>query len=213
MTPRLIIRDFFPEDADALYEYLSDPEVTRYEPYEPFSRGKARFEARARSLNKAYRAVALRDDASIPGIGAPGVYHTEPVRWGRVIGNLYIERHAFDMREIGFVFARQYWGQGYARESAEAAISAAFEDGAHRICAECCTLNERSWRLMERLGMRREGCTLKSVALGKDEGGNPVWYDTYTYAVLDEEWQDAHVLKRPLWCKWQGHPVPHSPIG
>ena len=33
VTPRLLIRDFMPQDDEELYEYLSDPEVTRFEPY------------------------------------------------------------------------------------------------------------------------------------------------------------------------------------
>ena len=50
VTPRLLLRNFEPGDAEALYEYLSDPEVVRYEPYEPFSRAMAEFEAHARAL-------------------------------------------------------------------------------------------------------------------------------------------------------------------
>ena len=42
---------------------------------------------------------------------------------------------------------------------------------------------------MERLGMRREGEWKKNVFFFRDENGNPLWKDTYQYAVLVEEWK------------------------
>ena len=59
-------------------------------------------------------------------------------------------------RSAGFSI-RGYHGQGYATEAANAMLDLAFGPGdIHRVAARCDVRNEASWRLMERLGMRRE---------------------------------------------------------
>lgn len=40
---------------------------------------------------------------------------------------------------------------------------------------------------VERLGMRREGTFLQNVYFFEDESGNPIWKDTYQYAILRSE--------------------------
>ena len=60
--------------------------------------------------------------------------------------------------EIGWRIAEQYWGQGIAREAAEASIAWGWANTARpRIAAWTVIANSRSWGLMERLGMRRRG--------------------------------------------------------
>jgi RimJ/RimL family protein N-acetyltransferase len=82
---------------------------------------------------------------------------------------------------------------GYATESAEAVIKEAFENlGARRIIAMCNPNNEPSWRLLERLGMRREGHLIKNIYFKKDAAGNPIWQSTYEYAILIDEWRALH---------------------
>jgi RimJ/RimL family protein N-acetyltransferase len=61
--------------------------------------------------------------------------------------------------------------------------------GAHRIESHCHPENERSWRLLERLGMRREGHHLRSVFLRWAPDGSPEWCDSLDYALLREEWE------------------------
>jgi RimJ/RimL family protein N-acetyltransferase len=57
--------------------------------------------------------------------------------------------------EIGWRLARHAWGQGYAREAAAATLDWGWAQGMPRIAAITVPANVRSWRLMERLGMRR----------------------------------------------------------
>lgn len=58
---------------------------------------------------------------------------------------------------IGWLLGRQYQGQGLATEAARALMTYGFDHlGLHRIAARTGSDNERSWRLMERIGMRRE---------------------------------------------------------
>lgn len=170
-TDRLVLRPFKASDAMDLYEYLSDPEVTSFEPYDPFTLDESRQEAEHRSKNPNFWAVCLKDS-------------------GKVIGNLYFEGQDFETYEIGFVFNRNYQKQGYALESCKAMLEYAFRTlHARRIIAYCSTANKNSWNLMERLGMRREGCFLQNVTFKKDKDGNPIYFDSYEYAILKQEYK------------------------
>ena len=81
--------------------------------------------------------------------------------------------------EIGWVFHRAYWGNGYATEAASAVLDCAFGRlGLRRVYASCDVRNVGSWRVMEKLGMSREGYSIKDK-LQKGE-----WRDSYLYAIL-----------------------------
>ena len=97
---------------------------------------------------------------------------------------MYLGKRDFDSLEIGFVFNSQYQHHGYAMESCEKLIALAFDAGVHRIYAECDPENENSWRLLKRLGFSREAHLRQNVYFWKDEQGNPIWKDTYIYAIL-----------------------------
>ena len=62
-------------------------------------------------------------------------------------------------------------------------IGNAFGKGFHRVCAECDPRNERSWKLLEKAGMRRETHFRQNIYFRRDANGAPVWKDTYVYAV------------------------------
>lgn len=170
-TERLLIRKFQPTDWLDLYEYLSQAEVVQYEPYDVFTQEQAKEEAINRSNNSNFWAVCLKDT-------------------GKLIGNIYLATAAFDTWELGYVFNKDYQRKGYATEAAKALVNDLFvRCNAHRVVAMCNPLNITSWKLLERLGMRREGCLVKNIWFFKDDNGNPLWQDTYEYAVLKEEWQ------------------------
>lgn len=166
-TERLILRRFCKSDLQDLYEYLSDEEVVRFEPYKPMDLQEVENTLNWRISTEEMLAVELKAS-------------------GKLIGNVYLGQRDFEARELGFVFNRQYWGHGYARESCEALIQQAFATGVHRIYAECDPENVHSWRLLEKLGFRREGYLRENVYFWKDEQGNPVWKDTLVYAILNE---------------------------
>lgn len=87
------------------------------------------------------------------------------------------------------IFNRKYQGLGYATEGVRAILDNAFTNlGARRVTAMCNPINASSWRLLERLKFRREGHLVKNVYFKKDENNNPIWQDTYEYAILSEEW-------------------------
>ncbi|HOM01683.1 MAG TPA: GNAT family protein [Acetivibrio sp.] len=172
-TDRLIIRRFSPDDWKDLYEYLSKEQVVRYEPYGIFTEEDCKNEAVKRSSNEAFWAVCLKVN-------------------NKLIGNVYFnqqEPKEFLNWEIGYVFNPQYYGNGYATESCRAVIDYGFKNlKARRIVAMCNPENIASWKLLERLNMRREGHLLKNIFFKRDEMGECIWVDTYEYAILKEEW-------------------------
>jgi RimJ/RimL family protein N-acetyltransferase len=85
--------------------------------------------------------------------------------------------------DLGWVLHPQHTGHGYATEAVQALLKVAFTDlGLRRVTASCFADNEGSWRLMERLGMRRE-----TYALAESLHRSGRWLDSMVYALLAEE--------------------------
>lgn len=86
--------------------------------------------------------------------------------------------------ELGWVLDPAHTGHGYATEAVRELLRYCFQDlGVRRVTANCFLDNDTSWRLMERVGMRRE---LHAVRESLHRSGR--WLDTVGYAILDEEW-------------------------
>ena len=166
-TNRLILRKYGTADLQDLYEYLSDPEVVKFEPYKPMTREEVEENLAWRISTDEMIAVELKENH-------------------KMIGNIYLGKREFDSLELGYAFHRAYWGKGYAHESTQALLEQAFQQGVHRIYAECDPLNFASWKLLERLGFQREAFFRKNVFFWKDEDGISIWKDTYVYAKLKE---------------------------
>ncbi len=164
-TDRLILRRYMKEDLQDLYEYLSNPEVVKYEPYKPMSMKEVEDNLNWRISTEEMIAVELKTNR-------------------KMIGNVYLGKRDFEALEIGYVFHRDYWGQGYVKESCNTLINEAFRNGIHRIYAECDPENTSSWKLLEALGFTREAFLRQNVYFWKDEDGKPIWKDTFIYSRL-----------------------------
>ncbi|KQW50968.1 GCN5 family acetyltransferase [Nocardioides sp. Root1257] len=87
--------------------------------------------------------------------------------------------------ELGWVLDPAYAGRGYATEAVRALLRYCFDDlGVRRVVANCFLDNDASWRLMERVGMRRE-----THAIAESLHRSGVWLDTVGYALLANEWK------------------------
>lgn len=119
---------------------------------------------------------------------------------GRVIGDLMLrvedawaqreiaDRARGTQAELGWVIDPEFAGKGYATEAVRALLRVSFEElGLRRVVAACFVDNESSWRLMERVGMRRE---LHAVGDALHRSG--AWLDTYGCAMLASEWAQTH---------------------
>jgi RimJ/RimL family protein N-acetyltransferase len=170
-TDRLLLRPFDTNDLDDVFAYRRLPEVNRYLYSEPSTREETR-----ENLAKWTAQDQITEDGNSLALAV--------TLDGQVIGEADLKLRSGEHRqgEIGYIFNPAFQGKGYAREAAEALLALGFEDlGLHRIVAECEVRNEPSWRLMERLGMRREA-HFRHHELFKGE-----WADCLVYAMLAEE--------------------------
>lgn len=171
-TPRLVIRSMGAEHARTLAAYRSEPEVARYQSWDaPFTLAQARaFVAGMAGLDPVSpgRWVQLAIEADGAHVGDVAVRVDEDGRQARV----------------GITLAGDAQGRGWGTEALGAVLDGLFAAGLHRVVADCDVRNEASWRLLERVGMRREAHRRRS-SFWKGE-----WFDEYEYAVLAEEWRD-----------------------
>ena len=85
--------------------------------------------------------------------------------------------------EIGWLIDKHFWGQGYGTDVGCALLKYGFDVlNLRRIIAACHADNHASYRLMEKIGMRREAHFVKEKLYGAD------WCDRFQYAILQEEW-------------------------
>lgn len=141
-TPRLTLREFVPEDIDALARVLSDAETMRYYPA-PFDRaGVEDWIARSR------RRYAT---------DGTGLWAQELRATGELIGDCGIIKQDVEgdyFYEIGYHLRRDMWGRGLATEAARACRDWAFTNLAiDRVISLIRPENERSRRVAERNGM------------------------------------------------------------
>jgi RimJ/RimL family protein N-acetyltransferase len=174
-TARLAIRPATEEDLPGIFEYRRLPEVAEWLPRHPrtFESWLLTLDARG-MLGSTF--VVERD-----GVPVGDLYLRVEDAWAQAE---VAEQAKGKQAEIGWILDPAHQGQGYASEAVRALLAHCFEDlGLHRVTAICFTDNEASWRLMERVGMRRESHSVRE-SLHRSRG----WLDSYTYALLEDEW-------------------------
>jgi RimJ/RimL family protein N-acetyltransferase len=173
-TERLILRPFNRGDVDAVFAYRQREDVARFLFDNPMTR-----ETCAEAVQARIRQVSLVEEDDRITLAV------ERRQAGDLIGEItLIWRSVADRQgEVGYILNPDFHGRGYATEAVRALVGmgfAAFD--LHRIYARCNTLNAASYRLMERLGMRREA-HFREHKLVKGS-----WDDEYIYAILAREW-------------------------
>lgn len=166
-TERLLLRKFEEKDYDDLYEFLSQRKEDEFEAYPDITYENGREHLKYRVESDEFFAIVLKENE-------------------KVIGNVYFGNRDFDAKEVGYIVNKRYQRKGYASEAIQAVIEDGFEHKVHRVFAECDPRNECSWKLLEHLGFEREACFKQNVFFRKDENGNPLWQDTYVYALLNK---------------------------
>jgi RimJ/RimL family protein N-acetyltransferase len=167
-TPRLLIRQFEPGDWAAVHAYMSDPAVTEFLPQGLLNEQQT----------QAFVAENAGDEASnFALVLKPG---------GELIGHMpFHPWYAPRTFEVGWAVHRTHQRQGYATEAARELLRHGFHDlGLHRIIATCQPQNAPSWRVAEKLGMRREAHFQQCI-----QRDDSTWWDEYFYALLGEEWR------------------------
>ena len=166
-TSRLRLRPIAAGDWPAIFAYMSDPRVTAFLP-------------QGRLDEEASRAFALKH-SSDEGEALAVIEKKS----GQMIGHMPFHRwFAPETFEIGWAFNHAHHGKGYATEAGQALLAHAFETlKAHRVIATCQPENVASWRVAEKLGLRREAHF--RAALYRAPG---IWWDEFFYALLAEEY-------------------------
>lgn len=165
-TERTVLREFYPEDAYDLHEILGDAITMEYiePPYD--------FEKTEKFLQ----------EFCIARKGALAAVHKGN---RKVIGYVLFHPLEREVYEIGWIFNRSYWRQGYGFEACGALVQYAFSAlSVHKICAET-TDAVKSAGLMRKLGMRLEGVQRRQTV---DHRG--AWVDLHLYGLLREDLPD-----------------------
>jgi len=168
-TERLRLRKVKPADAEAIFrEYAQDPEVTKYVSWHAHkdieeTREYVRMCLLAWDVGKAFHWIIERLEDK------------------QVIG-MMIARVAGEKWELGYVLARECWGQGYMTEAVKGIIAWALrQKDIYRIWAVSDVDNIGSARVMEKAGMQREG-VLRRWSVHPNISADP--RDSYCYAIV-----------------------------
>jgi len=167
-TVRLLLRPFELTDVDDVWAYASDSEVARYRPLpDPYTRNDA-----TEFVHRQMRTDWSRNPEFAIVYGQQVVGGT----------SLHVNPE-HETGELGYLLGRCWWGQGLATEAARALVDWGFRHfRLHKVYARAHVDNTRSWRVMERLGMTREG-VLRGHWKMRDEHVDLVYY-----AVFRDEW-------------------------
>ena len=170
-TARLKIRPYSDADIPELLPLIGTREVaaTTLRIAHPYTEQDARaFLELAKEPDKMWLAITLRTD-------------------GRQIGGMGLRLDPQHLHaELGYWLGVPYWGQGYATEAAREMLRYGFEDlGLHRVFASHFKHNPTSGRILQKIGMRHEGCQREHMRKWDQ------FVDSELYGILRQEW-DSH---------------------
>ncbi len=148
-TKRLLIREFLESDFDQVHAYAQDPEVCRYMPWGPNDV----------AATKAYLDLVLSQqrDEKRDAYEMAICHLTDP---GFVIGGVGMRLKSETDRsaDLGYILRRSEWGKGIVTEAATALLNHGFSAfNRHRIWATADVDNIGSQKVLEKIGMQREG--------------------------------------------------------
>ena len=169
-TERLLLRPWCWRDVSDVVAYANDVEWARYLPIpQPYGEEDASRFVAAQLFFDVRQQFAWAIEAD-----------------GRAVGGINVRFFAeHRVAEMGWSVARALWGRGLTTEAARAVLRAVFEGEprVQRVRSNADVRNAGSWRIMEKLGMKREG-VLRGDRFVRDE---PV--DAAHYAILRSEWR------------------------
>ncbi len=188
-TERLVLRPFRESDASDVLEYRSGPLPHCFASLKLDSPEEARAEMLKRGADTEYCfAIVLKESGKVIGeIDAePSTYEPPGLRSKKTA-----PLPPPDTYSPCWMLNAAYQGSGYAYEAAYAFFDYLFtRKGVRRIFAYVDDYNARSQHLCEKLGMRNEGLFTEYVSFVRDAEGNPVYENTFQYAILKKEWMN-----------------------
>ena len=180
-TNRLLLRAFNQNDIDDIFEYASDPEVSKYLPWDVH--------------------VSKKNTIDFLKASEENFQRLDIIDWGielknehKLIGGISIRNwnNKHLCADAGYVISKKYWNRGIATEALAKVIQFGFETlCVNRIEAHCDDENIGSSRVMEKCGMKYEG-TLRQKVFEKGR-----FVDAKFYSILRNEFNN-HLTNHKL---------------
>ncbi|MGI8317080.1 GNAT family N-acetyltransferase [Halobacillus mangrovi] len=173
---RILLREIAPDDWAPLHEIASDEEACKFQPWGPNNEDDSKF-----FVNQAMRDKQKRHRSRY-------VFAIVEKKTDQIVGNIEMNIRDWDgVGEIGFIIHPGQWGKGLATDAALLIMKHSFEKcELHRIAATCSPENKASIKVLEKIGMVKEG-VLRQDLLVKGE-----WRDSCVYSMLREEWYEKY---------------------
>jgi [ribosomal protein S5]-alanine N-acetyltransferase len=156
-TERLLLRRMRLDDAEALYAIFRDPETMLYWSTLPHA-------SLAQTLAFTTHTISACDSGKADDFAV--------VFEGKVIGKAGVWQND----EVGYIIGREAWGRGLAREAMRAIIARAFAQGRARLHADVDPRNDRSLKLLKKLGFHETGTAKRTYQIG-DEWTDSVYLE------------------------------------
>ena len=173
-TKSLMLRKITLEDAQDIFEYAKDPEVTKFVTWEPHK--------------------SVDDSMNFLKLVIQKYENNEPSNWGIIYkeNNKLIGTCGYDswvpvhsLAEIGYALSREYWGKGLMTEAAKEVIKYGFEKmNLNRIYARCFVKNIGSQKVLEKVGMKFEGILREQMFI------KGTFRDMKIYSILRKEYYE-----------------------
>ncbi|MGN7388077.1 GNAT family N-acetyltransferase [Sporosarcina sp. SAFN-015] len=172
-SERVILREMEEIDWIDVHKYASQENVCQYQPWGPNS------EQESKDFVKQVLIDAKKEPRS------RFVFAVIVMECGEMIGagEMNIRDFSNNVGEIAYIVNPQYWRKGFATEVANLLIEYGFNNfNLHRIYATCDPRNIGSSKVLEKVGMIKEGRMREDLLL-KDG-----WRDSLLYSILEHEW-------------------------
>lgn len=172
-STRLVLRKFTYNDVDTFWKYRANEDVAKFQGWSSYTKERA-----VDFVNEQIKA-----ESNIPGKWLQVAIELKDT--GVMIGDCAIHTLLDDSTqvEIGFTLDPKYQERGYMTEVVTTLLDYLFYDlKKHRVSAITDVRNISSIKLLERIGMRREGHFIENIWF------KGAWGDEYLYAILDKEW-------------------------
>src|SRR5690625_2632729 len=172
---RVNLREMEEKDWVDVHKYASQEKVCQYQPWGPNSEQETEdfvkqviFDAKKENRSRFVFAIILKENGKM--IGA---------------GEINIRDYTNRVGEIAYIINPEYWGLGYATEVAKVLIPFGFNQlNLHRIFATCDPRNIGSSRVLEKVGMIKEGRIREDLLIKNG------WRDSLMYSILEQEWNE-----------------------
>ena len=175
-TKRLLITYAKMSDLDDIFDYVSNKDVMTYE-REDFPT-KESYEPALKYMTNKKVLFAVRIKGN-----------------DKVIGHIYLGKtnpECNNEYNLGYIFHPLFQRKGYCTEAAKVIVDYAFHSlHANRIFAACNPENIPSWKVMENVGLKKEGLFKKRFYWKNDDNQQPIYTDQLVYGLHFSDWKQS----------------------